>query len=89
MTIKKLQLVKRMIIQLVATTYPYFSEHYKLIAIDLSKQQVLDADLKLIKQINFTRNLDWDGSTTMFFITEEIKETKLNLKELGIYFEFF
>ena len=89
MTIKKLQLVKRMIIQLVATTYPYFSEHYKLIAIDLSKQQVLDADLKLIKQINFTRNLDWDGSTTMFFITEEMKETKLNLKELGIYFEFF
>ena len=58
MTIKKLQLVKRMIIQLVATTYHYFSEHYKLIAIDLSKQQVLDADLKLIKQINFTRNLD-------------------------------
>ena len=89
MTIKKLQLVKRMIIQLVATTYPYFSEHYKLIAIDLSKQQVLDADLKLIKQINFTRNLDWDGSTTIFFITEEMKETKLNLKELGIYFEFF
>ena len=89
MTIKKLQLVKRMIIQLVATTYPYFSEHYKLIAIDLSKQQVLDADLKLIKQINFTRNLDWVGSTTMFFITEEMKETKLNLKELGIYFEFF
>ena len=89
MTIKKLQLVKRMIIQVVATTYPYFSEHYKLIAIDLSKQQVLDADLKLIKQINFTRNLDWDGSTTMFFITEEMKETKLNLKELGIYFEFF
>ena len=89
MTIKKLQLVKRMIIQLVATTYPYFSEHYKLIAIDLSKQQVLDADLKLIKQINFTRNLDWDGNTTMFFITEEMKETKLNLKELGIYFEFF
>ena len=89
MTIKKLQLVNWMIIQLVATTYPYFSEHYKLIAIDLSKQQVLDADLKLIKQINFTRNLDWDGSTTMFFITEEMKETKLNLKELGIYFEFF
>ena len=89
MTIKKLQLVKRMIIQLVATTYPYSNEHYKLIAIDLSKQQVLDADLKLIKQINFTRNLDWDGSTTMFFITEEMKETKLNLKELGIYFEFF
>ena len=89
MTIKKFQLVKRMIIQLVATTYPYFSEHYKLIAIDLSKQQGLDADLKLIKQINFTRNLDWDGSTTMFFITEEVKETKLNLKELGIYFEFF
>ena len=29
-----------------------------MIAIDLSKQQVLDADPKAIQQINFTANLD-------------------------------
>ena len=27
--------------------YPYFKEYYKLIAIDLSKQQKLDTDLKV------------------------------------------
>ena len=29
-----------------------------MIAIDLSKEQALDADLKAIQQINFTGNLD-------------------------------
>ena len=28
--------------------YPYFKKHYKLIAIDLSKQQALHPDLKVI-----------------------------------------
>ena len=37
--------------------YNYFKEYYKLIAIDLSKQQALDADPKEIQQINFTGNL--------------------------------
>ena len=32
--------------------------YYKIIAIDLSKLQVLDADPKAIQQINFTGNLD-------------------------------
>ena len=31
--------------------YPYFKENYKLIAIDLSKQQALDADPKEIQQL--------------------------------------
>ena len=44
-------------------------------AIDLSKQQVLDANPRLIQQINFTENLDRAGNTTMFFIFEEAKET--------------
>ena len=48
--------------------YLHFKEHYKMIAIDLRKQQVLDADPKAIQQINFTRNLDRDADTTMFFI---------------------
>ena len=38
--------------------YPYFKEHYELISIDLSKQQVLDADPKAIQQMNFTGNLN-------------------------------
>ena len=42
-----------------------------MIAIDLSKQQALDADPRAIQQINFTANLDNDGNTTVFFITEE------------------
>ena len=33
--------------------YPYFKENYKLLAMDLSKQQALDADPKAIQQINF------------------------------------
>ena len=55
--------------------YSYFKENYKMIAIDLSKQQVLDADPRAIQQINFTANLDRAGNTTMFFIIEEAKET--------------
>ena len=38
--------------------YPYFKDSYKMIAIDLSKQQALDADPRTIQQINFTINLD-------------------------------
>ena len=38
--------------------YSYFKENYKLIAIDLSKQQALDADPTTIQRINFTANLD-------------------------------
>ena len=48
--------------------YPYFKDHYEMIAIDLGKQQELDADPRPIQQINFTANLDRDGNTTMFFI---------------------
>ena len=57
--------------------YSYFKDHYKMIAIDLSKQQALDADPRAIQQINFTANLDRAGNTTMFFIIEEAKETVL------------
>ena len=46
-----------------------------MIAIDLSKQQALDADPREIQQINFTENLDRARNTTTFFIIEEVKET--------------
>ena len=38
--------------------YPYFKKHFKLNAINLSKQNVLGAGPKANQQINFTRNLD-------------------------------
>ena len=59
--------------------YTYFKKYYKMIAIDLSKQQALDADPKAIQQINFTANLDRAGNTRIYFILEEAK---------GIIFEF-
>ena len=42
-----------------------------MIAIDLSKQLVLDVHPKAVQQINFTGNLDPPENTTMFFITEK------------------
>ena len=55
--------------------YPYFKKYYKMIAIDLSKQQALDADPKAIQQINFTANLRRAGNTRIYFILEEAIET--------------
>ena len=55
-----------------------FTENYKMITIDLSKQQALDVDPRAIQQINFTANLDREGNKRIFFILEEAKETVLN-----------
>ena len=54
--------------------YPYFKKYYKMIAIDLSKQQALDTDPKVRQQIIFIENLDQTGNTTNFFIIEEAKK---------------
>ena len=53
--------------------YSYFADTYKMIAVDLSKQQALDADPRAIQQINFTANLDRAGGTRAYFILEEAK----------------
>ena len=55
--------------------YSFFKNHYKMIAVDLSKQQPLDADPKAIQQINFTANLDIPECTRIYFILGEEKET--------------
>ena len=55
--------------------YTYFKKYYKMIAIDLSKQQALDADPRAIQQINFTANLDRARNTRIYLILEEAKET--------------
>ena len=53
-----------------------------MIAIDLSKHQVLDADLRAIPQIHFKANLDRD--TTM-----EIQQCSLLLKKQKKLFWIF
>ena len=55
--------------------YSYFKDHYKMIAVDLSTQQALDADARAIQQINRARN------TTMLLIIEEAKETVLDFSQ--------
>ena len=80
--LEKLLLVK----EIIYTTgslldYSYFKDHYKMIAIDLSKQQALDVDPRAIQQIYFTANLHRDGNMTMFFIIEEAKETVLDFSQ--------
>ena len=50
-----------------------------MIAIDLSKQQVLDADLKAIQRINFTGKQE--NNAVLFFIIEEAKETVLDFSQ--------
>ena len=53
--------------------YKYFSKHYKLIAIDLSKQTELEnPDLK--QQINFIDKLKEDEAT-IFFVIKKSEET--------------
>ena len=52
-----------------------------MIAVDLSKQQALDADPRGIQQINFTANLNRGGNIRTYFILEEPKETLLDFSQ--------
>ena len=54
--------------------YDYFKKYYKLIAIDLSKQQVLQENEDLIQQINFIGRLE--EAANVFIIIK--KKKKLN-----------
>ena len=74
--------------------YSYFGNSYKMIVVDLSKQQALDADPRAIRRINFIANLDRAVNTRVYFIPEEAKETILDfsqgtVKVLQIYYEIF
>ena len=51
--------------------YPHFKDSYQMIAVDLTKQQALDADPRAIQQIN----------TRIYFLLEEAKETKLDFSQ--------
>ena len=57
--------------------YNYLNDYYKMMAIDVSKLQALDADPKAIQQINFTGNLNREEGAPIFFIIKEAKGTIL------------
>ena len=59
--------------------YEYFSNHHKLIAIDLRKQIEFE-NLDIKQQINFIGRLERNGGATMFFITEKSEGTTFELK---------
>ena len=52
--------------------YDYFKKYYKLIAIDLSKQQLLQENENLIQQINFIGRLI--EAANVLIITEKKKK---------------
>ena len=55
--------------------FNYFEKHYKLVAVDLSKQIELDADTRAIQQIEFKYMLGTDS--TIYWVLEKSKETIL------------
>ena len=79
-TFKRSQLVKDDNATDCLLDYNYFSNYYKMIAIDLIKQKALDADPKALYQINFTANIDRDG-TQQRFSYEEAKQTILDFSQ--------
>ena len=57
--------------------FNYFKKHYKLVAVDLSKQKELDADPRAIQQIEFKYMLE--TNSTIYWILEKSKETILEI----------
>ena len=55
--------------------FNYFDKHYKLVAVDLSKQKELDADPRAIQQIEFKYMLGTDS--TIYWVLKKYEETIL------------
>ena len=55
--------------------FNYFDKHYKLVAVDLSKQKELDADPRTIQQIEFKYMLR--TNSTIYWVLEKSKKTIL------------
>ena len=53
----------------------YFKKHYKLVAVDLSKQKELDADPRAIQRIEFKYTLG--TNPTLYRVLGKFKETVL------------
>lgn len=71
--LKKFQWSRRSLYFCMLTRLIYSKEKYKMIPIDLSKQQ--DADPKSIKQTNVTENIERTGTIERFFILKKEKKT--------------
>ena len=72
--------------------YHYLKESSKLITMNLSRKQTIDADRKVAQQVSLTGNLEQSGSTAKYFSFEEVKETILDFSKgivrvLSIYFD--
>ena len=63
--------------------HDYFKKYYRLIAIDLSKQQVLQENKGLIQRINFIGRLDINAnaSANVFIIIEKKENTILEFSQ--------
>ena len=57
--------------------YTYFKDNYRLIAVDLSKQKALDADLRAIQQILFQGVVGGDDNTKQGYTLFSNNQTKL------------
>ena len=59
--------------------YAYFKDNFRIIAADLRKQKVLDADSRAIQQIIFTDQVEEEAS--VFYVLEKSKETILQFSK--------
>ena len=59
--------------------FDYLKKHYKLVAVDLSKQKELDADPRAIQQTEFKYMLE--TNSTIYWILKKFKETILEFYE--------
>ena len=73
---------------MILLVYDYIKNHYRLIAVDLSRQKELDADPKSIQQIELVGQLKNSDdavvaseSTFVLTILEKIKETRLQFSQ--------
>ena len=76
-----MQLVKIMITQMDVYWTIHISKSISIFAIDLIKQQKLDANQKAIQQISFTGNLTREKGARMYFIIEEARKIVLDFSK--------
>ena len=62
--------------------FNYFDKHYKLVAVDLSKQKESDADPRVIQEIEFKYMLGTDS--TIYWVLEKSKETILEIYKVTV-----
>ena len=67
--------------------FNYFDKHYKLVAVDLSKQKEFDADPRAIQQTEFKYMLG--TNSTIYWVLEKSKETILEFykETVKVYFK--